>query len=137
MNKLEVLMQLNQLDLKLSREQDELRRLHNDCADNIPLYYGFYGKMSGIKWTRGELEKVRSAIVNTKEPSEITETCPHCESEVTLQWDVKDRGYKAYCPVCGKKLMLCFACRDDGYECDYNSYTGRCRWNHNSNNKNN
>lgn len=69
------------------------------------------------------------AIAHAEEPSEVTELCPHCESEVTLQWDVKDRGYKAYCPVCGKRLMLCLACRGDGYGCDYDTETDECRWN--------
>ena len=69
------------------------------------------------------------AFGNMGVPEEVTEVCPYCESEVTLHWNVKDRGYKAYCPVCGKKLMLCSACHDNGYGCDYNSKTDKCRWN--------
>lgn len=102
MNKLEVLMQLDQLDLKLSREEDVLRGTAKSRM-TIPCFTtAFYGKMSGIKWTRGELEKVRSAIVNTEEPSEITETCPHCESEVILSWDVKDRVTRPTVRYAGK-----------------------------------
>ena len=48
---------------------------------------------------------------------EITEVCPHCESEITMQWNVSESGYKAYCPVCGKRLMLCSACHDDTEVC--------------------
>lgn len=40
----------------------------------------------------------------------ITETCPNCEKEITVNWDVKKDGYKAFCPNCGKTLMLCSAC---------------------------
>lgn len=69
------------------------------------------------------------AIVYADEPSEVTEVCPHCENEVTLHWDVKGKGYKAYCPICGERLMLCSACHDDGYGCDYDSETDKCRWN--------
>lgn len=68
------------------------------------------------------------AIAHADEPPEVTELCPHCESKVTLHWDVKDRGYKAYCPVCGEWLMLCSACHDDGFACDYSKDTDSCRW---------
>ena len=64
------------------------------------------------------------------EENEITEVCPHCESEITMQWNVKESGYKAYCPVCGKRLMLCSACHDDtGGMCDYDSKTDSCKFN--------
>ena len=38
---------------------------------------------------------------------EVTEWCPHCESEITMTWDVQSMGYKAFCPVCGERLMHC------------------------------
>lgn len=40
-----------------------------------------------------------------------TEVCPNCETEIELFWDVEREGYKAFCPSCGKVLMLCDACR--------------------------
>jgi predicted RNA-binding Zn-ribbon protein involved in translation (DUF1610 family) len=66
---------------------------------------------------------------------EATEVCPNCDSEITMVWDVKQNGYKAYCPVCGNRLMLCDMChhRGDGGEfvddCDYDSETDTCRFN--------
>ena len=42
---------------------------------------------------------------------EVTEWCPHCESEITMTWDVESMGYKAFCPVCGERLMLCDMCQ--------------------------
>ena len=64
------------------------------------------------------------------EENEITEVCPHCESEITMQWSVEESGYKAYCPVCGKRLMLCSACHDDtGDMCDYDIKTNSCKFN--------
>lgn len=61
---------------------------------------------------------------------EITEVCPHCENEITMQWNVEELCYKAYCPVCGKRLMLCSACHDDtGGMCDYDSKTDSCKFN--------
>ena len=64
------------------------------------------------------------------EENEITEVCPHCENEITMQWSIKESGYKAYCPVCGKRLMLCTACHDDtGNMCDYDIKTNSCKFN--------
>lgn len=28
--------------------------------------------------------------------NEITEVCPHCEIEITMQWNVEESGYKAW-----------------------------------------
>ena len=69
------------------------------------------------------------AFGNMDTPEEVTEVCPHCENEITLHWNVKNRGYKAYCPVCGKRLMLCFTCHSNEYRCDYDCKTDECRWN--------
>lgn len=54
----------------------------------------------------------------------VAEWCPNCEAEIEMLWDVKSMGYKAYCPVCGNRLMLCDACQhtaDGRYldNCDY------------------
>jgi hypothetical protein len=58
----------------------------------------------------------------------ITEWCPHCEYEIDMRWDVKQMGYQAFCPVCGKRLMLCSECsNDNGGQCDYDAETDRCR----------
>ncbi|MDE6020914.1 MAG: hypothetical protein K2H01_07980 [Ruminococcus sp.] len=46
----------------------------------------------------------------------VTEWCPHCDTEITMEWNIKERGYEAHCPVCGEILMLCS-------ECDCN-----CNW---------
>ena len=57
----------------------------------------------------------------------ITETCPNCEKEITVNWDVKKDGYKAFCPNCGKTLMLCSACLDSDphcLSCDWNKENG-------------
>lgn len=64
----------------------------------------------------------------------VTEVCPHCESEVKMRWDTDTMGFKAFCPVCGKRLMLCDACRhaESIGPCDYDSQTDICRWNKDS-----
>ncbi len=67
-----------------------------------------------------------------KQDCEVTEVCPHCESEITMTWDVASRGYKAFCPVCGKRLMLCDEClhaEGSGGYCDYDSQSDSCHLN--------
>lgn len=104
MDKLEVLVRLDLLDSELSHKENMLKEWCNKCDDRNQFLYHYIDKMSGIKWAREALEKARSAIVYAYESPEITEVYPHCKSEVTLYWDVKDRGYKAFCPVCGERV---------------------------------
>lgn len=72
---------------------------------------------------------------------EVTEWCPHCESEITMMWDVRSMGYKAFCPVCGERLMLCDECQHSGPDgtytggCDYRSESDTCRHNRGSTQK--
>ena len=53
----------------------------------------------------------------------VPEVCPHCDSEITLIWDVDNDGYRVFCPSCGEELMFCDACfhADDnpGGKCDF------------------
>ena len=61
----------------------------------------------------------------------VTEVCPHCENEIEMRWSIEALGYKAVCPVCGKRLMLCDEClhAEDGGHCDYDSKTDSCKHN--------
>lgn len=51
------------------------------------------------------------------------EVCPYCSNEISMRWNVERDGYQINCPFCGKKIMLCNACRhsDDNPEqkCDW------------------
>lgn len=71
------------------------------------------------------LEKMMSHI--------ITEVCPNCETEVEMSWSIEAHGYKAYCPYCGERLMLCDECLYPSGEytdnCDYCTATDSCRFN--------
>lgn len=49
---------------------------------------------------------------------EVTETCPHCEAENTMIWNTHMDGFKAFCPHCGEKMMLCSVC-PYRMECDW------------------
>lgn len=64
----------------------------------------------------------------------VIEFCPNCETEIEMQWDVDRDGYKAFCPHCGERLMLCDECqhRTDGIfkdDCDYCTKSDTCRFN--------
>lgn len=69
--------------------------------------------------------------VDTERTYTVTEVCPHCESEVEMRWDTDRLGFKAYCPVCGKRLMLCDECRhaETPGPCDYDNALDCCQHN--------
>lgn len=54
----------------------------------------------------------------------IEEYCPHCDNmiPIVLEYPADEKGsinYEQECSVCGKKLMLCTTCHDDGFQCDW------------------
>lgn len=61
----------------------------------------------------------------------VTEVCPNCESEIEMRWDTDTMGFKAFCPVCGNRLMLCDECRhaETPSICDYDRQSDSCRHN--------
>ena len=61
----------------------------------------------------------------------VTEFCPSCEHEAEIVWNTEQDGFKAFCPYCGGRLMLCDECRhrDGEPDCDYNGKTDSCRYN--------
>lgn len=68
------------------------------------------------------------------ETETVTELCPECDREVTLVWNPRKQGFKAFCPHCGARLMLCDECqhRTGGgctEDCDYDLNTDTCRFN--------
>lgn len=75
------------------------------------------------------------------EGNRVVEYCANCGSEIEMRWNVETDGYKAFCPFCGKRLMLCDECRHSGSNrelldgiCDYDSATDTCRRNRKENN---
>ena len=59
------------------------------------------------------------------ELTEVTEMCPHCQNEVTVQWNVEKDGYELYCPYCGFPIMLCSMCdAREGKVCDWEEING-------------
>lgn len=75
-------------------------------------------------------ELLREAYLEEPRTYTVTELCPHCESEVEMIWNADVDGFKAFCPHCGKRLMLCDECLHSGTSnCDYSMNTDSCRHN--------
>ena len=96
------------MDLKLSYEENVSRNLCNKQDYNILLCYDYFGRMNGIKRARKALKKMRSDIVSADESPEVTEICPHCKSEITLHWNVKD-GVIGLIALCAGKADALFS----------------------------
>ena len=80
------------------------------------------------------LPEVEDELEDESEDQVVIEFCPECENEIEMKWDVSRLGYKAFCPICGSRLMLCDRCqhdKNDKYlgDCDYCSDTDQCRHN--------
>lgn len=75
---------------------------------------------------------VAADYILSLEKNRVTEYCANCENEIQMRWNVEDDGYKAFCPVCGNRLMLCDECMHSNPDgsftdcCDYNSQTDSC-----------
>lgn len=93
--------ELSELEAKNIRLQGQVENANVACA-----------KWEGLYYT--ELEKRRYFV---------TEYCPHCDTESTLMWSVEEHGYEIYCPVCGKKIMLCSMCGHHN-DCDWTEEAG-------------
>lgn len=57
--------------------------------------------------------------------SAVTEYCSECEREAEFRWHIESDGYKAFCPHCGSRLMLCNMC-PRAYNCGYDRDTDTC-----------
>ena len=100
--------------------------------------YGCFGCKNRTKCNQAIFERLAQFEEIGYEPEElkamknnysdtVTEVCPHCESEITMVWDIKTMGYLAHCPVCGERMMLCDECihAEDGL----NAHCSHCDWN--------
>ena len=57
----------------------------------------------------------------SEQQATVTESCPHCDTEVSVKWNIFKDGHSIFCPKCGKRIMLCSECpaRDGDMECDW------------------
>ena len=76
-----------------------------------------------------DIEKALSIRNDVDQSCMVTEICPHCESEIEMRWNTDTMGFKEFCPVCGRRLMLCDECRHcpDAGSCDYDRDSDSCK----------
>lgn len=85
-----------------------------------------------LKKLRTENKKVHAAVIRKHKElmkirmSLVTEVCPDCGHENTVEWSVVDRGYQIFCPNCGFVMMLCSECMLDSGYCDWESDASLC-----------
>lgn len=78
---------------------------------------------------RAENKKVHAVVIRKHKElmkirmSLVTEVCPDCGHENTVEWSVVDKGYQIFCPNCGFPMMLCSECMLDSGYCDWDSDT--------------
>lgn len=91
---------------------------------------GLRVQSDAVKWFDSEITDMTVEEVPEEERTfTVTEFCPHCETEVSMHWDTDTQSFKAFCPSCGQRLMLCDECHQLGGGCDYSSETDSCKFN--------
>lgn len=73
-----------------------------------------------------EREQIKQQESLENSSHRVTEFCPHCNEEFTLEWDVKENGYQVFCARCGFKIMLCSECLYEEDLCDWSEGKGYC-----------
>lgn len=100
-----------------------------DCVSTWEERNGTKKPLWGAEHTVSKID----AVYERQRPHTVVEWCPECNTEVEMCWDVERDGYKAFCPVCGNRLMLCDECHHRNGEfhddCDYNGITDSCKFN--------
>lgn len=111
--------------LKTQVEIAEEKAMNND-----PVYHVFLdGFLTLLEKCLDECEP--HLYLQDNSAAYVVEVCPNCESEVEMRWEPKQDGYKAFCPYCGGRLMLCDEClhAEGGGDCDYCTATDTCKHN--------
>lgn len=83
-----------------------------------------------INFHDSEITDTTAELVKDDRTYIVVEVCPHCMNEIEMTRDTDQRGFEAFCPVCGKRLMLCDECMhlEDSRGCDYDSKNDCCRF---------
>ena len=111
-------------------EGGDCQAIQGHYADGCACEDAAWERLATYEDTGLEPEEIKVLVPLAQERTYIvTEMCPHCESEVEMRWDTDKLGFKAFCPVCGERLMLCDECRhtEEPSPCDY-GVTGDGCW---------
>ena len=111
--------------LEVTMDGKSIRSI-KDFAELIQELESFFWR--GVSAIKKMEEREQSKTQESSEPkvNRITEFCPHCNEEITMEWDIKENGYQAFCARCGWKLMICSECLYEEDLCDWSEETGYC-----------
>lgn len=102
------------------------------CPDCVKTWEERNGKNKPL-WGKIHTIKKIDDLHDRTTPKTVTEYCSCCDSEIEMCWDVERDGFKAFCPVCGNRLMLCDECKHRSSEfiddCDYDGVSDSCKFN--------
>ena len=105
--------------------EEEVESAEGDGFIEIDLGYVLPGYLIAFRITGAEGKPQNDLPHTTAEEISVTEECPHCRREITVQWDVRTEGYQIYCPSCGLPIILCSMCdAKDGAVCDWTEGKG-------------
>lgn len=96
----------------------------DDVVTSVSLVWHVdYGTWEALKDAMVVVKSARAAqeiVVERGGQPKVVELCPHCDNEARLDVDAEKIGYRTKCPHCGKALLLCDACHQDGHDdhCD-------------------
>ncbi len=106
-------------------EEERVESAEGDGFIEIDLGYVLPGYLIAFRITGAEGKPQNDLPHTTAEEISVTEECPHCRREITVQWDVRTEGYQIYCPSCGLPIILCSMCdAKDGAVCDWTEGKG-------------
>lgn len=102
-------------------------KLDGDKVTDLEFIYGLGGYTGDVieidEQTKRSAEEMIKEWRDKNLMREITEVCPHCDSENQFMWDVEKDGYIAKCTSCGNEMCLCDEClhADDNpdHKCDW------------------
>ena len=108
----------------IKEEKERLSPRYDTVNEDGDVWEAYEDGYAAARFSRFE---IFSSELHMDDSNMVTERCPHCEAEITLQWSVEEYGYRAFCPVCGEALMLCDECRHAGDKgCDYDAGAKSC-----------
>lgn len=94
------------------RTERLLKKANRRCRAKDGLMKMYRSRYRVLKRELISARKQKNALEN----GYIVEWCINCNKQITMLWDPEEDGLTAFCPYCGKKMMLCEQCCGD---CDY------------------
>jgi DNA-directed RNA polymerase subunit RPC12/RpoP len=120
-------MTINEIKTQLIELKDNLQSFKTSDAELVEIYKNDIEALKRAVRIINCHESLKKSFNNlcvqlaSEQQATVTEYCPHCDTEVSVKWDIFKDGHSIYCPKCGTRIMLCSECpaRDDEMTCDW------------------